>query len=217
MSADALTAAAERDRVLAVYDGSMDEGSQWMVLNADWLQQWASYVGINLMTRRPVATSTTQRPPPIDQSKLRDPAFPSIDILRPSLLEGVDYEVVPAAVAGLLLSAYASPTTATFPRSVISTGLSQHRRVDLYPAFLTLVPLSDSGEEREEEKRVEQFHTNCTWNDVRDAAIKQQQMQQGKGEKEEVKEEEEKEEVSGACNHTHRTHTALISKPQRVC
>ena len=109
MSADALTAAAERDRVLAVYDGSMDEGSQWMVLNADWLQQWASYVGINLMTRRPVATSTTQRPPPIDQSKLRDPAFPSIDILRPSLLEGVDYEVVPAAVAGLLLSAYASP------------------------------------------------------------------------------------------------------------
>ena len=89
--------------------------------------------------------------------------------------------------------------------------------MDLYPAFLTLVPLSDSGEEREEEKRVEQFHTNCTWNDVRDAAIKQQQMQQGKGEKEEVKEEEEKEEVSGACNHTHRTHTALISKPQRVC
>ena len=213
MSAEASTsAAAERDRVLAVYDGSMEEGAVWQVLSADWLQQWAAFVGLNLITKRATPPSTTHPPPPIDQSKLKDSAFPHLDLLRPQLLEGVDYELVPAAVADILFALYAEPTTPTFPRSVISVGVRQDRRVDVYPAVLTLVPLSEEGEEKEEEKRVEQFHTNASWKDVRDACIsrKQQQQHPGKeGMKEEVKEEEKEEEV----RHTHSCTRTALSHP----
>ena len=210
MTAEPLSFVAERDRVLSVYDGSMTEGSQWMVVNADWLQQWAAYVGIDLLTRRPISPLSTKAPPQIDQSRLKDPHFPSIDLLRPSLIEGTDYELVPSAVADLLFSRYAEPSTPTFPRSVISIGLSHMTRVDLYPAFLTIVPLGEEGEEKEEERWVAQFPTSNTWNDVRSLIIQQRHCSSGgkgkEGHSEEHK-EEEKVEVSTSTAHPRYPHT----------
>ena len=190
--------------MLAVYDGTMNEGSEWMVLNADWLQQWAAYVGIDLLTRRPVSPSSSKRPPSIDQAKLKDPHFPSVDLLRPSLIEGTDYELVPAAVAEQLFSLYASPSTPRFPRSVVSLGLSHLTRVDVYPAFLTLVPLDEEGGEKESEKTVAQFHTSATWNDVRQQVV---QRRSGKGGAEETKEEEK---VEVEVSRTQRTHPTAL-------
>ena len=208
MSADPLSVAAERDRVLAVYDGNMAEGAEWMVIPADWLQQWASYVGINLLTRRPEAPTRTLPPPPIDQSALRDPAYPAVEVLRPALVEGTDYECVPSAVADILFSLYAQPGTPRFARTVVAVGVNHHARVDLYPAFLTLVPLTEDGVEKEEERRVAQFHTSSTWNKVRDQLLQQEHAKAvSAAAKREEEKEEEKEEVSSSTQRS--THSAL--------
>ena len=164
--------AAERDAVLAVFDGTMAAGTVWHVIDSDWLHQWAAYVGIDLTTRQPVQPTATTPPPHIPNDRLRDPAYPSLEVLRPHLLEGSDYELVPHAVAELLLAHYGTDATPRFARSVIEIGtLTKEQRVDVRPAVLTLVPLTDSGEERMSDVDVMTVASNTKWSDIRDMLI----------------------------------------------
>ena len=165
-------AAAERDAVLAVYDGTMSAGTVWHVIDSDWLNQWAAYVGIDLTTRQPVQPSATAPPAHIPNERLKDAAYPSIEVLRPHLIEGSDYELVPHAVAELLFQRYATPATPRLARSVIEIGsLAKEQRVDVRPAVLTLVPLSDSGEDREGDAEVMTYASNTKWSDIRGMLI----------------------------------------------
>lgn len=163
-------AAAERDAVLAVYDGSMSAGTVWHLIDSEWLHAWAAYVGIDLITRQPVPPTSTTPPPNTPNDRLRDSAYPTLDVLRSHLTEGTDYELVPHAVASLLFERYAAIDTPQFARSVIDvgSGMSKEQRVDVRPAWLTLVPLTDSGEERDGEAEVVKYASNTRWNDVRE-------------------------------------------------
>ena len=165
-------AAAERDAVLAAYDGTMSAGTVWHVIDSDWLHQWAAYVGIDLTTRQPVQPTDSSPPSLIPNERLRDPSHPTIEVLRPHILEGSDYELVPHAVAELLFQRYATPSTPRFARSVIEVGtLAKEQRVDVWPAVLTLVPLSDSGEERDSDAEVITYASNTKWSEIRDMLL----------------------------------------------
>ena len=165
-------AAAERDAVLAVYDGAMSAGTVWHIIDSEWLHQWAAYVGIDLTTRQPIQPTASTPPPHIPNERLRDPTYPTLEFLRPHLLEGSDYELVPHSVAELLFQRYGTPTTPRFIRSVIEIGsLAKEQRVDVRPAILTLVPLSDSGEERDSDVEVMTYASNTKWSEIRDMLI----------------------------------------------
>ena len=165
-------ASAERDAVLSVYDGTMAARSVWHVVDSEWLHQWAAYVGIDLSTRQPVQPSATAPPSTIPNERLRDAAYPTLEVLRPHLLEGSDYELVPHSVAELLFQRYGTDATPRFARSVIEVGtLAKEQRVDIRPAVLTLVPLLDSGEEREADVEVCTYASNTKWSDIRDMLL----------------------------------------------
>ncbi len=158
--------------MLSAYDGSMSAGSVWHLLDSDWLHQWAAYVGIDLTTRQPVQPTASTPPSHLPNERLRDPAYPGLEVLRPHLLEGSDYELVPRAVAELLFQRYATASTPRFSRSVIEIGsLAKEQRVDVRPVVLTLVPLRENGEERDDEAEVITYASNTKWSDVRDMLV----------------------------------------------
>ena len=166
-----VSALAEKESVRAVYNGSLTVGSVWYAVLSSWLEAWCAYAGIELATLRDVPPRSACPPPPLDNSPLREAAFPQAEILRAGAIEGTDFELVPSAVAELLFSLYAVPGTPRFRREVVAVGLMREPRIDLHPTFLTLVPLSDSGEEKEDEARVAMFTASKSWREVRDELL----------------------------------------------
>ncbi len=138
----------------------MRDNQDWFVINFKWFQQWRAYVNEDEEAASG-SGSGGPRPEAINNEELLvDPNDPNK--LKPGLVENYDYVVVPNTVWNLLFSWYSpasssfflsilsspssfTPRNLTLPfflrygggppilRKVVSVGLHQALRVDLYP------------------------------------------------------------------------------------
>jgi hypothetical protein len=123
-------------------------GDTHYVLSRRWWTAYCNYLGLETDFHTSINTPELKsddmagKPGPIDNGELKakDAKFDEIDTTK---REHDDYEIVPGAGYELLLHWYgAAPNTPHFPRKVVPVGLAQQERVDLYPAFLTIITVT---------------------------------------------------------------------------
>ncbi|WFD33056.1 ubiquitinyl hydrolase 1 [Malassezia sp. CBS 17886] len=115
--------AAVRARVDAARTAPPRADETWFLVPAAWFRRWHAH---------PAAA------PPLDTAPLRDE---SGFALRAGLVEGADYELVPAAAWDLLAAQYTLAGPA-LPRTVLPGATpTQPARVEVYPPVFTLAPV----------------------------------------------------------------------------
>jgi len=119
-----------------VNNTKLKEGQEWFVVDFKWWQLWKSYVGYDDTTGSGGGDASS-RPGPITNTDLLDAAEVAgtdSNRLRPGLVEEYDYVVIPKQAWTNLESWYGGGPK--IMRRVVTVGMAQKCRVDLYPIEL---------------------------------------------------------------------------------
>ncbi|KAH6915962.1 ubiquitin-specific protease [Coprinopsis sp. MPI-PUGE-AT-0042] len=113
---------------------SLKEGDTWYLVAQEWWKRWARACGGLVDKQDPVPESEVG---PVDNSPLFDPSGG----LKPGVIEGVDYELVPSEVWIRFISWYGAAAQ-PLPRRVIDRGIfSSMTVVELYPPQIKVLRL----------------------------------------------------------------------------
>lgn len=136
----------DRKRVAKVWSQTLKKGETWFIVSRNWFHQFCSYTGFqpnNKEVAGPKLMNST-KPGPVNNSDLCISGNGRAE-LKFGLSEQ-DYICVPLEVWTLFVAWFGS-TGPVLPRIVVTLGITQVERIDLYPQFLTLYQVdSKSGQ-----------------------------------------------------------------------
>lgn len=119
--------------VQAEHHDVMKENEQWALVDANWLDTWAQFVGFDFSSGQIVSQSSQDPPAMIDNSRLLEPN--KVDVRR-GVEENRDYKIVHKNVWSLLIGWYHGGPEIL--REVIAVGLMRQTRLDLFPIVFRL-------------------------------------------------------------------------------
>jgi hypothetical protein len=123
-------------------------GATWHVISHKWWSSWCAYTGFSPNAGRAVpGEARGERPGPIDNTPLLDPAYPpQMVVLRKEVQDGEDFALVESRAAKLLQQWYGGPGP-EIARQVITVGVRKRTRVDLHPYRFRLLYCDRNGAE----------------------------------------------------------------------
>jgi hypothetical protein len=151
------------------------DGQTWHVVDSDWFDHWKQYTGFDTISECVRYTPAGERPGPIDNSKLIDPEYrDEAAVLTKSLTDGIDYVLLEERTAKLLEEWYGGPGP-IIVRKVITVGgpsYASKKKVELYPAFLKLIPCGQDGKPDESKAIVTCVSEKASFSDIQEAQHK---------------------------------------------